>query len=328
MEDDNWFDGGSDPMLLFTISLDYEQVIMVPNEGGGGDFQLSFIYALAQVFYLDFGTPGSAGDLRIMYSFPFRVQSGETARPKNANDQVQNMQKLLLQVDNSLVNVFSKRVANKKFREGIIPQRLKVRSVTMTQEAVTLMSSLGIAEVMDKEFFGQALTASLAEQGDMSVLPFFQNDTISAMGNRFKNSPRIFGIFERYRSDDENDFVVDLNVFRSLRQSNGGNVANVLYARGLSVFVKVTNLKRNQVIFDKKILLIQNNELPRAMFDRLKDYDLRYMVQIAIKLFDNFVQGVMKEDQVAMKSIGLDPVKDLPDVKTLRDALQVCKYPS
>lgn len=328
VEDDNWFDGGSDPMLLFVVSLDYEQVIMVPNDGGAGDFQLSFVYALSQVFYLDFSASGSAGDLRVLYSFPFRVQSGETARPKNASDQVQNVQKLLLQVDNSLVNVFSKRVATKKFREGIIPKRLKVRSVNLTPESTALFSSLGIDGVMDKEFFGQAFTASLAEQGDLSVLPFFQNDTISALGNRFKNAPRIHGIFERYSQDDQNDFVVDLTVFRSLRQSNGGNVANVLYARGLSVFVKVTNLSRNQVVFEKKILLIENNELPRAMFDRLKDYDLRYMVQIAIKLFDNFVRGVMKDDSAAIKMVGLDPAKDMVDVKALRDTLKVCQYPS
>lgn len=322
-------DGNSDPELLFTVSFDYEQVIMVPNDGGSGDFQLSFIYALAQVYYLDMPrSNGNEGDLRILYSFPFRVQSGETARPGNATDILANVQKLLLNVDNSLINVFSRRVATKKFREGNTPKRLKVRSVTLTPESTSVLSSLGVADAMGSDFFGQTFTASLAEQGDLSVLPYLRNDTLSVMSSRFTNQPNLARIFDRYAKNDANDFVIDLNIFRTLRQSNGGNVANVLYARGMSVFVKVTDLNRNTVIFDKKILLIENNELPRAMFDRLKDYDLRYMVQIAIKLFDHFARGVMKDDQAAIKMVGLDPVKDMADIKALRDALQVCRYVS
>ena len=57
------------------------------------------------------------------------------------------------------------------------------------------------------------------------------------------------------------------------------------------------------------------------MMDRLKDYDLRYMVQIAIKLFDNFVTAVMKEDAAGLKSVGLDPDKDMGDAKALK---QLC----
>jgi hypothetical protein len=102
-------------------------------------------------------------------------------------------------------------------------------------------------------------------------------------------------------------------------------VGNVLYARGLSVLVKVTNVISGKVIFDKKILLVENNELPRAMMDRLKDYDLRYMVQIAIKMFDNFVSAVMKEDAAGLKSVGLDPDKDMGEVKELKQLWLKCR---
>lgn len=315
-----------DPGLLFTVSLDYEQMILVPNDGGNGEFQLSFIYALAQVLYLEVPRDGgSDGSIRVVYSFPFRVQSGETPRVNNRADQIQNFQKLLLTLDNSLVNVFSRKVASKRFKEGQYPAVLKVASVSVSPDAEGTFKGLGIHESLSAAFFGQAFTASLAEKGEMSVMPYVANSMIGELSRRFDRYPRIEKIFDRFSKSSELDYAVDLTIFKALRQSNGGNVGNVLYARGMSVLVKVTNVISGKVVFDKKILLIENNELPRAMMDRLKDYDLRYMVQIAIKLFDNFVTAVMKEDAAGLKSVGLDPDKDMGDVKALKQLWLKCR---
>ena len=315
----------SDPGLLFTVSLDFEQMILVPNDGGNGEFQLSFVYALAQVLYLEVPRDGGTdGSIRVVYSFPFRVQSGETARVNNKADQIQNFQKLLFSLDNSLVNVFSRKVASKRFKEGRYPAVLKVVSVKLSPDVDNTFKTLGIQESLSPSFFGQALTASLAEKGEMSVMPYVNNDTIAELSRRFDKYPRIEQIFSRFSKNSDVDYSIDLTVFKALRQTNGGNVGNVLYARGLSVLVKVT-INSGKVVFDKKILLVENNELPRAMLDRLKDYDLRYMVQIAIKLFDNFVAAVMKEDTVGLKSLGLDPVKDLGEVKELKQLWIKCQ---
>jgi hypothetical protein len=315
-----------DPSLLFTVSLDYEQMILVPNDGGNGEFQLSFIYALAQVLYLEVPRDGGTdGSIRVVYSFPFRVQSGETPRVNNRADQIQNFQKLLLTLDNSLVNVFSRKVASKRFKEGKYPKVLKVASVTVSPDAEGTFKGLGIHELLSGAFFGQAFTASLAEKGEMSVMPYVANSMIGELSRRFDRYPRIEKIFDRYSKSSELDYAVDLTIFKALRQSNGGNVGNVLYARGLSVLVKVTNVISGKVVFDKKILLIENNELPRAMMDRLKDYDLRYLVQIAIKLFDNFVTAVVKEDATGLKSVGLDPDKDMGDAKALKQLWLECR---
>ncbi len=315
-----------DPGLLFTVSLDYEQMILVPNDGGNGEFQLSFIYALAQVLYLEVPRDGGTdGSIRVVYSFPFRVQSGETPRVNNRADQIQNFQKLLLTLDNSLVNVFSRKVASKRFKEGQYPAVLKVATVTVSPDAEGTFKGLGINDSLTASFFGQAFTASLAERGEMSVMPFVANSMIGELSRRFDRYPRIEKIFDRFSKSSELDYAIDLTIFKALRQSNGGNVGNVLYARGMSVLVKVTNVNSGKVVFDKKILLIENNELPRAMMDRLKDYDLRYMVQIAIKLFDNFVTAVMKEDAVGLKSVGLDPDKDVGEVKALKQLWLKCR---
>jgi hypothetical protein len=315
-----------DPGLLFTVSIDYEQMILVPNDGGSGDFQLSFVYALAQVLFLDIPRDGgSDGSIRVVYSFPFRVQSGETPRVNNRADQIQNFHKLLLTLDNSLVNVFSRKVATKRFKEGLYPAVLKVSSVTVSPDAEGVFKGLGINDSLSASFFGQSFTASLAEKGEMSVMPYAANSMIGELSRRFDRYPRIEKIFDRFSKSSDLDYAVDLTIFKALRQSNGGSVGNVLYARGMSVLVKVTNVITSKVVFDKKILLVENNELPRAMMDRLKDYDLRYMVQISIKLFDNFVTAVMKEDAVGLKSVGLDPDKDIADVKALKQLLIKCR---
>lgn len=62
------------------------------------------------------------------------------------------------------------------------------------------------------------------------------------------------------------------------------------------------------------------------MFDRLKDYDLRYLVQITIKLFDLFSEAVMSENADKLRAIGLDPAADMTDVKNLKQQLLSCRY--
>lgn len=315
-----------DPGLLFTVSLDFEQMILVPNEGGNGEFQLSFVYALAQVLFLEIPRDGGTdGSIRVVYSFPFRVQSGETPRVNNRADQIQNFQKLLLTLDTSLVNVFSRKVASKRFKEGQYPSVLKVASVKLSPDAVGTFKTLGIQDALTPSFFGQALTASLAEKGEMSVMPFVANSMIGELSRRFDQYPRIEKIFDRFSKSSDLDYAIDLTIFKALRQTNGDNGGNVLYARGLSVLLKVTNVITGKVVFDKKILLIVNNELGKSMLDRLKDFDLRYMVQITIKLFDDFVAAVMKEDAAGLKSVGLDPVKDMGEVKELKQLFLKCR---
>ena len=321
-------DSNSDPALLFSVSLDFEQMILVPNEGGGSEFQLSFVYALAQVLYLDLPrSGGSDGDLRVLYSFPFRVQSGETPRIGNDQDRITNFKKLLFDLDNSLLNVFDKKVATKKFREARLPKRLKVMSVTVAPEAASSIKELGLTDSLGAQFFGQAMTASLAEKGDLSVLPYSQNDVLNgALASRFNQFPNIGRIFNRLNDPLENNYSIDLTIHRVLRKSNGSNISNILYARGISIFVKLTEVHGKKVVFDKKILLIENNELPKAMFDRLKDYDLRYLVQISIKLFDLFTDAVLSESAEKLASVGLEPSKDMSDVKALKEVLLTCRY--
>jgi len=321
-------DANSDPALLFSVSLDFEQMILVPNDGGSSDFQLSFVYALAQVLYLDLPrSGGSDGDLRVLYSFPFRVQSGETPRIGSDQDRVTNFKKLLFDLDNSLLNVFDRKVATKKFREARLPKRMKVTSVTLTPEAESSIKELGLSSALGAQFFGQAMTASLAEKGDLSVLPYAQNDVLNgALAARFNQFPNIGKIFNRLNDPLENNFSIDITVHRVLRKSNGSNISNILYARGISVFVKLRDVHKEKVVFDKKILLIENNELPKAMFDRLKDYDLRYLVQISIKLFDLFTDAVLSENAEKLKAVGLEPSKDMPEVKALKEVLLSCRY--
>jgi hypothetical protein len=314
-----------DPGLLFTICLDYEQIITVPE--GNQIAQNSYIYAQAQVLFLEMPRDGGTdGSIRVVYSFPFRSQAAEAYEKDKPVPQTEIFKNLLLTRDKSVVNVFSKYVASKRFKEGSYPLILKVSSVTIRPEAAGVFKNLGISESLQPSFFGQAFTASLAEQGQLSVMPFVANNTIRELSARFNQYPKIEKIFEKFRNNSELDYAVDLTIHAAFRESNGGNQGNVLYARGISVFVKVTSINDSKkVVFDKKILLIENSELPRLMMDNLKDYDLRYFVQIVIKLYDDFVSAVMNENSAGLKSVGLDPSKDIGEVKALKQLWQKCR---
>lgn len=321
-------DSSSDPALLFSVSLDFEQMILVPNEGNQTEFQLSFIYASSQILYLDLPRSGGGdGDLRVLYSFPFRVQSGETPRVGSQEDRIKNFKSLLFDLENSLLNTFTRKVASKRFREAKLPKRLKVTTISITPEATTVIKDLGLENSLTPQFFGQALTASLAEKGDISVLPFAQNDLLNgALASRFDRFPSIEQIFKRLDDPLENNYTIELIVHRVLRRSNGSNIGNVLYARGISIFIKVDDIYKKQTVFNKKVLLLENNELPKAMLDRLQDYDLRYLTQITIKLFDSFAEGVVKKDSDKLKAIGLNPSDDMAEVNALDILLSTCRY--
>ena len=325
-------DANSDPLLIFMVSIDYEQMILIPTDMTEiGDksakenleTQISYIYAQAQVIYFDLPRQGgSDGELRILYSLPFRVKS---IVPHPANDKAKRLIhfKDLL---NNLTETFGTEIASVSYRDSNLLKKLKVNSVLISQEADTTIKEIGIDKIFDQNFLGQAFSASLAEHGGLSVLPYINNDLFGSLQLRYNKYPDISKVFQRFSKIDEIDYAFDLTLHKVLRKSNGGNAANVLYSRGFSVFVKLTDTITKKVIFDKKILLIESNELPKSMFDRLQDFDMRYLVQIAIKLFDEFVAGVMSEDKEKLKSVGIDISKDMGDIKALKTALLQCKY--
>lgn len=325
-------DANSDPLLIFMVSIDYEQMILIPTDLSEiGDkagkenleTQISYIYAQAQVIYFDLPRQGgSDGELRILYSLPFRVKS---IVPHLANDKAKRLTHFNDLIHN-LTDTFGTEIASASFRDANLLKKLKVNSVTISPDADATIKELGIEKIFDQNFLGQAFSASLAEHGGLSVLPYMATNAFGALQQRYNKYPDISKVFERFSKIDELDYAIDLTLHKALRKSNGGNAANVLYSRGLSVFVKLTDTISKKVIFEKKILLIESNELPKSMFDRLQDFDMRYLVQISIKLFDEFVAGVMLEDKDKLKSVGLDISKDMGDIKALKTALLQCKH--
>jgi hypothetical protein len=326
-----FLDANSDPLLIFMVSIDYEQMILIPTDmteigvkssKENLETQISYIYAQAQVIYFDLPRQGvNDGELRILYSLPFRVKS---IAPHLANDKAKRLSHFK-DLTRDLTATFGSEIASASFRDANLPKKLKVNSVTISSEADVTLKELGIDKIFDQNFIGQAFSASLAEQGGLSVLPFMANNAFGTLQRRYNKYPDIAKVFARFSKMEELDYAIDLTVHKALRKSNGGNATNVLYTRGLSVFVKLSETINNKVIFEKKILLIENNELPKSMFDRLQDFDMRYMVQISIKLFDEFIAGVLMEDKEKLKSVGLDVAKDMADVKSLKNILLQCK---
>jgi hypothetical protein len=316
-----------DPGPLLNISIDYEQTFAVPSDRSPGkDIQVSFVYANAQVLYFRPPRQGD-GDLRLIYSFPFRVQSLETTTRGNRTEQEQVFARLLTTASPSLTSTLGSYLRGRRFREGSAPRRLKVRSVTITPEAVKSNAALGITRAVDPDFVGRCFSVSMTESAGLSVIPFGPAEaTTRALAERFDRRPDIGGLIKKLGTNDETDIAVDLVFHRSFSILEQSNNANNSYLRGVSFVVKVTDVIRNQVVFDKKIQLVAPNEIAKAMLDRLADYDMRYIVQIIILLFDTFNAAVFKEDPSSLSKIGLNPAKDMADVKALKALLLTAKY--
>lgn len=318
-----------DPGLMFTVAIDYEQVIQVPTLDGAG-IQMSYIYGTAQVFYLELPrSGGSSGDLKVLFSFPFRVQSQEAVKPGDKVGQVKAVRRLLNEVNPSLVSHFGNKVAQRSFAQFFPPKRIKVSSVQFTPEASQVIRELGIEDRFSELFFGQALTASLAEHSGISILPYGQSDVLNkGLAERFNRFPNISKIFETLNAPDANNYNIELTVHRVLRKPNGSNIANLLYARGLACIIKVIDNfdPAKKVIFEKTVLFIENSELPKAMMDNLKDFDLKSLVQMAIFTFDSFAQAVSTGSVEKMKVIGLKADVDASALKELNVLLDQCRY--
>jgi len=328
LEDMGLISAMDDPGLMFNVSLDYEQMFAVPSEDTPGkDIQVSFVYANAQVLYLQ-PPSGGGGDLRILYSFPFRVQSLETLTARSRPEQEKIFARLLTSASPNLAGTFGNYLRGKRFRETTVPpKRLKVRSVGLTPEATASNTKLGIARSVGADFVGRAFGVSMAETGGLSVVPYGPSEAMTrALAGRFDRMPNIGDLIRKLGSEDMVDIGIDLSFHRSFSVLDNSNAANNVYTRGVSFMVKVTDTIRNRVVFDKKIQMIVSNPLPQRMLDRLADYDARYMVQLIILLFDTFNTAVMKEDAGTLAKIGLDPAKDMADVKALKALLLTAKY--
>ena len=320
-----------DPGLMFTVAIDYEQVIQVPTLDGAG-IQMSYLYGTAQVFYLELPrSGGSSGDLKVLFSFPFRVQSQEAVKPGDKVGQIKAVKRLLTEVNPSLVSHFGNKVAQRSFAQYFPPKRIKVSSVRFTPEAMNVVKELGIEDRFSELFFGQALTSSLAEHAGISILPYGQSDVLNkGLAERFNRFPNISKIFETLDAPDANNYSVELVVHRVLRKPNGSNIANLLYARGLACIIKVIDNfdPAKKVIFEKTVLFIENSELPKAMMDNLKDFDLKSLVQMAIYTFDTFAQAVATGSADKMKAIGLKADADSAALKELNAIFDQCRYSS
>ena len=167
----------------------------------------------------------------------------------------------------------------------------------------------------------------MAEIGGYSVVPYGPSEaTTRALASRFDRMPNIGQLINKLGNDDEIDMAIDVSFHRSFSILDNSNNANNIYTRGVSFIVKATDVIRKEVVFDKKIQMIVSNPLPKRMLNRLPDYDMRYMVQLIILLFDTFHNAVIKEDAALMARAGLDPAKDMAEVKALKALLSSAKY--
>lgn len=324
-----------DPALLVVVSLEFEQVFFVPDDGGSGkDYQVTHVYASSQVLYYDPPREGgSEGSIAALYSFPFRASRVSPVLPGDQVAATGNVRELLIKDErtkaDSLAGYFQEIVAARKFRQKRVAQKFAVSEVRFSEAMIKRAGEFGLAETLTPDLFGQALTASIGGESGASVVPYGQTDTLSKrLAARF-DKYQVFGDLIQKMKDEGSAYRVDVEVAGILRKPNGSTSEKINFMRGVLVQLKIFRTpfdRPPQLLLDEKIRLIENTTLAKLMMDKLVEYDKRFFTQIVIALFDRFVSSVMKNDQAALKELGLDISKSADSIAKVKVALLKCQY--
>lgn len=318
--------------LIFQVAFDDEYLNRIPSGFSGSDQEhvTIYLYAQAQVLYLKGpDSRGDGGEIRVLYSFPFRVSHAGASAVNNDKYRAALTVDALMKDHTSLINTFGQKMSSKVFKETFVPHTIQVSSINLSTHAVGKLKELGLTQTFDELFWGQTFSSSLAMGANISMLPFRANDTLGVDGlaARFDESSKLLAMAAGLEKNRENqDYLIELTVHKMLRKPNGSSATNVLYSRGMSIYVKVVDNNFGNIVFNKKIYLIESHELPKHNFSLIQQYDEKYLTQIAIKLFDLFGQGVISEDRALLAQIGLKKEEDLVQVSALRKLLLKCQY--
>lgn len=318
--------------LIFCVAFDYEQVVQTPTVGEDGQNDIeSFLYCQAQVIYVEPPAGlGDGGDFRILYSFPFRVQYNFRNPASNPKRLSSEFSKNLFANENSLLNVFKSKVASKKFKEKRFPKAIRVIDVQLTEEFKKTLDFIKITDRFRSDFVGNVFSASLSEVGGMSVVPFQASQLLGiTLAQRFKRDDKILRLASNMGGKDQLDYVIGIEMHRLLRKITGENEANVRIARGMSCFITLRSVARGNELARVKISWITDVVLDRISFTKnLQAFDLRYMIQIVVLLFDGFVDLVMRGGDAKYENLGLKKAQDEKVLLVFKKVFDECVYES
>ena len=320
-----------DGLLIICVAFDYEQVLATQSASDKAINDVeSFVFCQTQVLYLQTNSAGSqdGARLNVLYSYPFRVQYNFRAEAAKKEVTLEEFSKNLIHNDNSLVNIFNSKVARKSFRELKFPRGIRVTSVTFSNDFNNALDFVGIRDQFQADLIGNALSSSLAEKGGLSVIPFRSNQMLGAsLAARFKDDTKVLELANKMGGEDMLDYKIKIEMFKMVRKVSGENIANVRIARGMSAFVTVTSTITGNEVFRQKITQISDLVIDRiSMESNLKGFDLRYLIQMVFKMFDDFVISVMTQEVSAMASTGLTLERDKDKLDALKKVFLSCKY--
>jgi hypothetical protein len=189
---------------------------------------------------------------------------------------------------------------------------------------------VGIRDQFKDDLIGNALSSSMADKGGLSVIPFRSNQMLGAsLAARFKDDTKVLELASKMGGKDMLDYEIGIEMFKLVRKVSGENIANVRIARGMSAFVTVSSTISGKEVFKQKITQTSDLVIDRiSMESNLYAFDLRYLIQMVFKMFDDFIMAVMTQDPKAMASVGLNAQRDKDSLDGLKKVFLSCKYDS
>jgi hypothetical protein len=314
----------NDPGLIFVVSIDYEIPIEIPNpkpnKQSSNVFFVSYLFMSAMVLKVRLPNQGSPGELKVVGSFPFRVQSTESIKPNDSDKKIEAFGKLVIDA----ADYFESKIVSKNYKNEMQIESFKLLPITFSKKAIKRLKFLNIYEKVNEDFVGHTFASVLSNKAGLSVKPYGENELLlGALAERFNNMQN----FKKALSEGltlADTYTLELKVTSIFRKDNGANEAYVRHSRGIQVEITAKDSFKGSVEFRERIRLIQDDGFAVQLLPKLNSFDENFFVQMLTKLLEEFASAITNKDLQTLQVLGIKEAS-VKKIKPLFEMFERCK---
>ena len=328
----------SDPGLIFSLGFDYENFLRIdilpgelPGDDADGERDISFYYLFSSIRVYSVRLPRqSKGQINLVYSQPVKAFNRAMLDTKEHSENNFVLETLMADADYTTLSKFKALVGRISVDESFFePSHLRVRSASISSEALSTFSSLKLDQEFNANFFAAMIGVSANQSFEASVLPFVMTDYLSTtLRSRFDKEPEIGAIFKDMDADVAS-YYVDFSVNKVLRKISDENASKQQIARGLAMDISFLNSADNSVVFKTTLVRVEKREQVKGAREEswYRSNDSLYFYYAIEKMIGDFFEGVKRLDMNLLKNAGVRP-QDVTqsDLERLKLLLESCRY--
>ena len=266
----------------------------------------------------------------MVYSQPVKAFNRAMLDTKEHSENNFVLETLMADADYATLSKFKALVGRISVDESFFePSHLRVRSASISSEALSTFSSLKLDQEFNANFFAAMIGVSANQSFEASVLPFVMTDYLgTTLRSRFDKEPEIGAIFKDMDADVAS-YYVDFSVNKVLRKISAENASKQQIARGLAMDISFLNSADNSVVFKTTLVRVEKREQVKGAREEswYRSNDSLYFYYAVEKMIGDFFEGVKRLDMNLLKNAGVRP-QDVTqsDLERLKLLLESCRY--